>query len=100
MKRWSAMLESELSSWPGISNKSMFGFLLFSVGAGFLRLFRRRAVSTALRRSSQIQSNAINLAARCQERPPHGHQHHTRISGKGWFPFELGSERDLREALL
>jgi hypothetical protein len=29
MKRWSAMLQSELVSWPAISTKSMFGFLSF-----------------------------------------------------------------------
>jgi hypothetical protein len=39
MKQWSALLQVELNSWPGITTRSTFGFLFF---------YRRRTVFAAV----------------------------------------------------
>jgi hypothetical protein len=98
MKQWSAILESEIISWPGISTKSMFGFLSF---------YRRGTIFAALPQTRGFASSS-SLIVKFDPMPPallmraQGDPRmdsNTRIPGKGWFSFELNSESDLREAL-
>ena len=98
MKQWSALLQSELKSWPGISTRSMFGFFFF---------YRRGAVFAALPRTRGFDSpsslvfkfNAIPsvLMKRVQSDPRIDVS--MKASSKGWFAFRLDCESDLRDAL-
>ena len=98
MKEWSAMLGSELNSWPNISTKSMFGFLFY---------YRKSKVFAALPKTRGF-SGPSSLIFKFNPMPPtllrraQGDSRmdtNTRVSGKGWFSFELGSESDVRDAL-
>lgn len=98
MKQWSAMLAQELTGWPGVSSRPMFGFLGFyrksaifaalphtrGVGTPNSFMFRFAAMPTELREKAK-QSRRLRLG----ERSPDAK----------WYIFELGSEGDLRDAL-
>ena len=98
MKQWSAMLTSELLTWPEISTKSMFGFFFF---------YRRRKVFAALPRTRGFDSPST-LVFKFDPMPP-GLQKRAhndgrmdasmKASSKGWLSFRLDSEADLRDAL-
>ena len=98
MKQWSALLQSELSSWPSISTKSMFGFLFF---------YRRATVFAALPKTRGFDSPS-SLLFKFDPLPPALRKRaeaHARItasmkaSSKGWFAFEMHSDNDLHDAL-
>jgi len=98
MKQWSALLESELKSWPGITTRSMFGFLFF---------YRRGRVFAALPRTRGFDSpsslvfkfNAISSALRTRVQSDPRIDVSMKASSKGWFAFRLDCESDLRDAL-
>ena len=95
-RRWSALLESELLSWPGVIVKRMFGFRA---------LYRGEKIFAALPHSRGFGPNApvllkfdpmppallkrVESDARLQANRP----------GKGWFSFTLSSATDLHDAL-
>jgi hypothetical protein len=98
MKQWSAMLEHELSGWPDVSSRPMFGFLSFyRKGAIFAALPQTRGVGTPnsfMFRFASMPADLLNRAResgqiRLDDRSP----------GAKWYIFELTSERDLRDAL-
>lgn len=98
MKQWSAMLTSELLSWPHISTKCMFGFFFF---------YRRRKVFAALPRTRGFDSPST-LVFKFDPLPhPLQKRAHAdsrmdasmKASRKGWFSFRLDSEADLHDAL-
>jgi len=98
MRRWSALLEAELTTWPAVSTKSMFGFLAFyRAGRIFAALPRTRGFNSwsSLILKFDPRSAALLAKARADQRM----DTNTRVPGKGWFNFEVASERDLREAL-
>lgn len=92
------MLQSELNSWPAISTKSMFGFLFF---------YRRGAVFAALPLTRGFDSpsslvfkfNPIPPALRERAQADARMNASTKATSKGWFSFELSSERDVGGAL-
>jgi len=99
MKQWSAMLQSELNSWPGITTKSMFGFLFF---------YRRGVVFSALPRTRGFDSPS-SLLVKFDPLPPALRERvqadpridvSMKASSKGWFAFRMDSDDDLRDALL
>jgi hypothetical protein len=88
MQRWCAQLEQELSVWPDVSAKPMFGMIGFYHGKIiFAAIPRTRAAETA--RSLLIKSPGLNdtRLKRASER------------GSGWVAYELESENDISEAL-
>jgi hypothetical protein len=98
MKQWSALLQSELSTWPHISTKSMFGFSSF---------YRRGTIFAALPQTRGFNSPS-SLIVKFNPMPPallkraqadSRMDTNTRLPGKGWFSFELHSAGDLRDAL-
>jgi hypothetical protein len=98
MKKWSAMLQSELSTLPDISTKSMFGFLSFyRKGKIFAALPRTRGFSSSSSLIFKFKPMPPALLKRAQT-DSRTHTN-TRIPGQGWFSFELSSEADLRDAL-
>jgi len=98
MQHWSAMLEAELKTWPGVVCKRMFGFRF---------IYRRRTIFAALPYSRglftpssillKFDPMATALLQRAQKEPRLDTS--TRVPGKGWFSFELSNDADLRDAL-
>src|SRR5215510_11187691 len=98
MKQWSAMLELELSGWPAVSSRPMFGFLSFyRKGVIFAAVPQTRGVGTPnsfMFRFASMPPDLLDKAEktgqiRLDDRSP----------GAKWYIFELTSERDLRDAL-
>ncbi|HEY1470598.1 MAG TPA: hypothetical protein VGF61_16260 [Candidatus Acidoferrum sp.] len=98
MQHWSAMLQAEVESWPAVSCKRMFGFRF---------LYRRKAVFAALPytrgllapSSILLKFNPMptGLFRQAQQEPRLDAA--KRVSGKGWFSFELFSDADVRDAI-
>jgi hypothetical protein len=93
MKRWSAMLKTELIGWPQVTFRPMFGM------SG---IYRRKKIFAALpvTRGFDTPSSIIfrfdpmpaDLNQRALKEP--------RITpGTRWFSFEIQSTEDLRDAL-
>ena len=98
MQHWSATLEAEVESWPAVRCKRMFGFRL---------LYRRKAVFAALPYSRGLFTPSsillkfnpmpTDLFQQAQKEPRLDTA--TRVSGKGWFSFELFSDADVGDAI-
>lgn len=89
MQRWCALLEQELSTWPEVSAKPMFGMIGFYHGKSiFAAIPRTKAAESA-------RSLLIKLAGVSDARLK-------RQSGSesGWATFELASLNDTSEALM
>ena len=92
MKEWSAMLRSELRSWPDITTKSMFGFLSFyRTSTIFASLPQTRGFSSPSSLIVKFNPMPPALLKRAQSDPRM--DTNTRLPGKGWFSFELDSVR-------
>jgi hypothetical protein len=88
MQRWSAALGDEISTWPHVSSRPMFGMLAFYRGKNiFAALPRTRAVNTP-------SSLMVKLPSARHKRLQTGHG-----PGAGWRTFEMTSDADLGEAL-
>jgi hypothetical protein len=98
MKQWSAMMEQELSAWPSIKSRPMFGLIgFYRDNKIFAGLPRTRALNTSNSIILKFDPLPPNLVKRAQE--------DTRIDfekeapGARWYSFELNSASDLRDAL-
>jgi len=99
MKQWSAMLGKELSGWPQVSSRPMFGML------GFYRrkkIFAALPVSRAIGSPSSLIFRFDPMPADLQRRA----LKESRITpdnetpgARRWFSFEIDSTADLRDAL-
>lgn len=97
MKQWSALLGTELASWPGVSTRPMFGFVSFYRGRNiFAALPKTRAINSAnsfmfkLRRASPQELAELRREPRAE------------VSEKGtagWQSLEVASPADLKHAL-
>ena len=97
MQRWSAMLVEELIEWPGATTKPMFGLTAFYRGKTiFAAVPKTRCLGSPnsvifkLPSSSKWREEALK-DSRIQP---------VKMDTHKWFPFEIGSESDLRDALL
>ena len=98
MKQLSAMLGTELSTWPKVTTRPMFGLRGFYRGK---KIFAALPVTRAIK-------NANSLIFRIQPMPPELLQRaeaepridlENAIPSAKWFTFELHSEADFRDAL-
>src|SRR5712691_5795393 len=88
MKELSAMLEKEVSDWPGVSKKPMFGYHgLYRDGAIFAALPRSRAMKSprSIMFKLASMSPAIVDAAKKDSRV----DTNSRVPSPGWFMFEM-----------
>ena len=84
--------------WPGVSASPMFGFLSFCrAGRIFAALPRARGFNSSS--SLILKFNPMPAALLKKARADSRMDTNTRVSGKGWFSFEVASESDLRDAL-
>jgi hypothetical protein len=97
MERWSATLAQELTQWPGVRTKPMFGLTSFYRGKTiFAAVPKSRALGSPtsvifkIPEGSKWRGEASN-DVRVQSENMQTHK---------WFQFEIGDERDLRGALL
>ena len=95
-RRWSALLESEVLSWPGVISKRMFGFRA---------LYRGKRIFAALPNSRGFGPDA-SVLLKFALMPPvllKRSQNDVRVRGntpgKGWISFTLASDADLLDAL-
>ena len=89
MQRWCALLGEEISTWPDVSAKPMFGLTGFYHGQNiFAAIPRTRAAGTA--RSILIKVPGVSDRRLKSASGP----------GSGWVAFELESASDINEALL
>jgi hypothetical protein len=97
MKQWSSLLEAELSTWPGVTSRPMFGMMaLYRKGTIFAALPRTRCFNTPrsvafkLHRKSPQTLKLLNSDSRIA-RPFREDGH--------WITLELQDEKDLADAL-
>src|SRR5712692_11919223 len=98
MKELSAMLEKEISDWPGVSKRPMFGYQgLYRDGAIFAALPRSRAMKSpkSIMFKIAVVTPAILESAKKDSRV----DTISRIPGAGWFFFELDETSATRSAL-
>lgn len=95
-RRWSALLESEVLSWPGVIAKRMFGFHT---------LYRGKRIFAALPHSRGVGPDA-SVLLKLDPVPPallkraeSDVRLHANRPGRGWFSFALNSDTDLHDAL-
>jgi len=93
MKQWSAMLKTEVSGWPQISTKPMFGMMGLYRGR---KIFGGLPVTRGFDTPNSVIFRFDPIPSELEERASKD----KRISpGKRWFSFDVGSTADLRDAL-
>jgi hypothetical protein len=95
-RRWSALLESELLSWPGVAAKRMFGFRAVYRGK---RIFAALPNSRGFGPDGSILLKFDPMPPNLLKRAESDLRIHTNSPGKGWFSFTLASDTDLHDAL-
>ncbi len=93
MKQWSAMLKAEVSNWPQITTKPMFGMM---------GLYRRKKIFGGLpvtRGFDTPNSVIFRFDPIPHDLEERALQDRRIAPGRRWFSFDLGSTEDLREAL-
>lgn len=93
MKHWSALLQAEVSGWPRVTMKPMFGMLGVFRGAKiFAALPVSRAIGTPNAVSFRFNPLPPDLNERAAKEPRF-------LPGAHWHSFEVRSTSDLRDAL-
>ena len=98
MKQWSAMLEQEISAWPNVTVRPMFGLISF---------YRRKTIFAALPRTRAL-NNPTSIIFRFDPLPPElmlraksqaGLRPEGAFSKGRWLSLTLESTGSLRDAL-
>jgi hypothetical protein len=97
MQHWSAFLEVEVESWPAVRCKRMFGVRFLYRCAVFAALPYSRGLFTPSSILLKFNPMPTGLFQQAKKEPRLDTA--TRVSGKGWFSFELFSEADVRDAI-
>jgi hypothetical protein len=98
MKELSAMLEKEVSDWPGISKKPMFGYQgLYRDGKIFAALPRSRAMKSP--RSLMFKFASVSPAILESAKKDSRVDIFSRVPGPGWFMFDLDEASATKDAL-
>jgi hypothetical protein len=96
MKELSALLEGEVSGWPGVSKKNMFGYQgLYRNGTIFAALPRSRAMKSPRALMLKFE-NASPTILNSLEKDP---RVETGMSSARWFFFELDEASAMKDAL-
>jgi len=97
MKAWSAALGAEVTTWPGVTTRPMFGLTaVYRARRIFAVLPRTRCMDAPNSIAFKLESAGVRIRARAQ-RDPH-------ISAFGmqtarWLSFEMNCDADLHPAL-
>jgi hypothetical protein len=96
VRRWSALLESELLSWPGVISKRMFGLRAVYRGK---RIFAALPNSRGFGPDASILLKFDPATPSVMKRAENDIRLRTNSPGKGWLSFTLTSDTDLHDAL-
>jgi hypothetical protein len=96
VRRWSALLETELLSWPGVAAKRMFGFRALYRGK---RIFAALPGSRGFGPDASILLKMKTMPPALSQRVKSDNRIATNTPGNGWFSFTLNSDTDLHNAL-
>jgi hypothetical protein len=97
MKAWSAALANEVTTWPGVTTRPMFGFTaLYRRGQIFTVLPRTRGMETPNSLAFKLESMGPRILARARRDPRIAF---TEMQKARWLRFEIGSDADLHSAL-
>jgi hypothetical protein len=97
MKAWSTALAAELSSWPRVSSRPMFGFTALYRGKRiFAILPRTRGMGSASSLAFKLENPGPRRLAQLQADK---RLSTTTMRATRWFVFELTSNGDLNDAL-
>jgi hypothetical protein len=98
MKQWSTMLGGELSTWPQVTARPMFGLRGFYRGK---KIFAALPVTRAIKNPNslifRIKPMPPDLLERARKEPRIDTEN--AVPSAKWFVFELNSEADFRDAL-
>jgi hypothetical protein len=98
MKQWSALLRQELSTWPHVTSRPMFGLLGFYRGNTiFAALPVTRGLNSPNGLIFKFHRISPQLLRRAKSDPRV--EVSRKAPGAGWYSFELRTEDDLRDAL-
>src|SRR2546421_11577370 len=98
MKELSAMLEKEISDWPGVSKRTMFGYQgLYRDGVIFAALPRSRAMKSP--RSLMFKFASVSPVILESAKMDSRLNTVSGMSGAGWFFFELDEPTATKDAL-
>lgn len=98
MKRWSALLGGELSTWPKVTARPMFGLRGFYRGK---KIFAALPVTRGIRDPNSLIFRIQPMPADLLERARKDERIDTesRVPSAKWLLFQLHSEADFRDAL-
>jgi TfoX/Sxy family transcriptional regulator of competence genes len=98
MKQWSAMMEQELSAWPSVKSRPMFGLIGFyrdnKIFAGLPRTRALNSPNSIILKFDRLPPNLLKRA-----REDSRIYFEKEAPGARWYSFELNSACDLRDAL-
>jgi hypothetical protein len=98
MKELSDMLEKEVSGWPGVSKRPMFGYQgLYRDGVIFAALPRSRAMKSP--RSLMFKFASMSPALLDSAKKDFRVDTNSRAPGPGWFMFEMDEASATKDAL-
>ena len=95
-RRWSALLESELLTWPGVIAKRMFGLRALYRGK---RIFAALPNSRGFGPDASVLIKFDPLPPALLKRAESDLRIRSNSPGKGWFSFTLAADADLHDAL-
>ena len=99
MQRWCALLVDELSQWPQVSSKPMFGFISFYRGKTiFAAIPKSRALHTANSIIFKLPPGSKFRAKVASD--PQVLTEFTAGAFANWFPLEIAADSSLRGALV
>jgi hypothetical protein len=97
MKAWSAILGSELASWPGVGTRPMFAFSALYRGKRiFAILPRTRGMGSANSLGFKLENAGTRVLRQLRDEPRIST---TVMRTSRWFVFELTEDSDLNDAL-
>src|SRR5690348_9273905 len=97
MKAWAAALGPEVTGWPQVSTRAMFGFTAIYRGKKiFATLPRTRGMGSPSSLAFKLENPAPRMLAKLHREPRISS---TIMQASRWFVFELSSDVDLTDAL-
>ncbi len=97
MRRWCALIEAEVLTWPGVKARPMFGLTAFyRKGRIFAAIPKTRTMG---KRNSVLFKLLTAPSGLVKRALAHSRAVSQRLPAAGWIEFEVESVEDVREVL-
>jgi len=97
MKAWSAALGAEVTTWPGVTTRPMFGLTaVYRARRIFAVLPRTRCMDVPNSIAFKLEAAGVRIRARAQRDP---HISAFGMQNARWLSFEMNCDADLHPAL-